>query len=95
MPPPAQEVNEAKEAAARILHGLCSRSFAYAVERQAGAWTLRIECATGEGWQAFKLPVDPAELATSLHDARVRRRLTAAWIKRLRACGAQGLRSDE
>lgn len=84
---PADDVGGACEAAARILHGLFPRTFAYAVERKADGWRLRVECATDDGWQAATLPVDPAELAKSLHDAGLRKRLTAAWMRRLVTCG--------
>lgn len=92
MPRSEREVAAAGEAAARILHEMCAHSFAYAVERHGGAWALRVECATGQGWQSFMLPVDPSELAASLRDARLRERLTATWTKRLRDYGACGLK---
>lgn len=73
----------AGEAAARILRELCSRPFGYAFDVMAGQWTLRIECATDDGWRATMLAVDPAELAASLRDEHTRRRLCTAWGRHL------------
>ncbi len=75
-----------REAAERILHQLCSRTFGYSVEARDSGWTLRVECATDEGWQTVLLPIGPAELGTSLDDPGVRDRLVAAGNRQLGAC---------
>jgi hypothetical protein len=88
--PPAQDIRKASAAAERILGELCARSFGYTVEQKEGGWTLRVECATEDGWRVTILPVDPAELTESLRDASARERLRAAWRRRLRECACQG-----
>lgn len=82
----------AGEAAARILRELCPRPFGYTFDVMASQWTLRIECATDDGWRATMLAVDPAELAASLRDANTRRRLRTAWGRHVAGLRGNGWR---
>jgi SHS2 domain-containing protein len=86
MTPTAPDIRSAREAVERVLDELGLDAFVYTVEAKEGGWELRIECATGEGWQTVELPVDAAELAASLADARLREALCARWGAHLRAC---------
>jgi len=83
MPPFSSTVRSASEGAERILHRVCTRAFGYRLETGIGGWTLRVERATDQGWQAYELAVDPAELSGSLRDAAVRERLSRAWARQL------------
>ena len=85
----SQDIWKLREAAEGILHQLCPRTFGYTVEAKDAGWTLRVEFATDDGWQTVSLPIDPAELGTSLDDAGVRSRLISAWTRRLAACMAR------
>jgi len=86
MDPTAPDIRSAREAAERVLDELGLDAFVYTVEAKEGGWELRVDCATDEGWQTVELPVEPAELAASLADARRREALSARWGTHLRAC---------
>ena len=83
MPPFSSTVRTASEAAERILRRVCTRAFGYRLETGVTGWTLRVERATDQGWRAYELAVDPAELNGSLSDAAVRDRLSRAWALQL------------
>jgi len=83
MPPFSSTVRSASEGAERILRRVCTRAFGYRLETGIRGWTLRVERATEEGWRAYDLVVDPAELSGSLSDAAVRDRLSHAWALQL------------
>src|SRR5512147_50417 len=82
----APDIRSAREAAERMLEELGLDAFVYTVEAKEGGWDLRIDCATDEGWQTAELAVDPAELAASLADARLREALRSRWAAHLGAC---------
>ena len=86
----SQDIQGAREAVERLLGELGLRAFAYTVEPKQGGWSLRIECATDDGWRESTLAVDPVELRSSLSDAAAREKMRANWQARLRGCAKRG-----
>jgi len=82
----SRDVQGAREAVERVLEELGMRAFAYTVEPKEGGWSLRIECATDDGWLETTLQVDPVELRSSLGDPAAREKLRADWQARLCGC---------
>lgn len=83
MPPFTSTVRSASAGAERILREVCPRAFGYRLEASVSGWRLRVERATDQGWRAYELAVDPAELSGSLGDAAVRERLSRIWARHL------------
>jgi SHS2 domain-containing protein len=79
-----------REAVEHLLDELGLRAFVYTVEQKEGGWTLSVDCAMRQGWQAVALRVDPAELGASLADEAVRGKLRAEWSPHFRACARRG-----
>lgn len=88
--PLAHDIRGTREAVDRLLDEMGLSAFAYTVERKDHGWTLRVECGADEGWQVITLSVDPAELAASLVDARVREKLRRTWAPLFHACLKRG-----
>jgi SHS2 domain-containing protein len=88
--PLAQDIRGAREAVERLLDELGLRGFEYIVERREEGWTLRVDCATDEGWQEATLTVDPGELRASLGDPSMRDKLRRNWEPHFRACVRRG-----
>ena len=93
MAPLADDIRNAREAVERLLDEMGLNAFTYTVEQKIDGWTLRVECATDEGWQEATLQVDPHELSASMTDADVRAKLRTDWEPHLRSCAKRRSRS--
>lgn len=81
------ELTRARNAAERLLESLGLEAYLYEVEPgENDAWTLILECATGEGWQRLSWAVDRNELLRSLDEDAAREGLAAALSRRVAAC---------
>jgi len=82
------ELTRARNAAERLLESLGLDAYLYEVEPgENDAWTLILECATGDGWQRLSWAVDKSELLRSLDENPVRERLAEALSRRVAARG--------
>ena len=86
MPPPAQDLRNARAAVEQVLDEMGVRGFVYTIEQKEDGWTLSVECAAGGEWQSARLRVDPVELGACLRDAGIREKLRAQWEPHLRSC---------
>ena len=89
--PLAEDIRGAREAIERLLDELGLRGFVYTVEHREEGWTLRVDCATGEGLQEATLAVDLDELRASLGDPGMRDKLLRHWEPHFRACARRGI----
>lgn len=82
------DLTRARNAAERLLESLGLEAYLYEVEPgENDAWTLVLECATGDGWQRLSCAVDKGELLRSLDEEAVRERLSAELSRRVAARG--------
>jgi tRNA nucleotidyltransferase (CCA-adding enzyme) len=86
MIPLAHDIRSARAAVERLLDEIGLRAYTYTVEPKENGWTVRIECATADGFQQATFAIDPQALGASASDPTVRAKLREAWELRLKAC---------
>jgi hypothetical protein len=80
------DLMQAKDAVGRLLEQLDLRAYLFEVEPAGDVWTVRIECATREGWQTLRLEIDASRLRNCATDSTVRDHVLRQWRERLAAC---------
>lgn len=86
----AAELTAAKDATGALLDELGLEAYLYEVEPEEDAWRIRVDCASGEGWQSLSVTVDKQTLLASRTDAAARSHLTGILRERLSGRGPNG-----
>ncbi len=84
------ELSAAKDATGALLDELGLKTYLYEVEPEDDAWRIRVDCATGQGWQSLSVTVDKQTLLASRTDAAARSHLTGILRERLSGPGLNG-----
>jgi len=80
------EVAEVRELIGALLEALGLDAYLFEVEPLDDAWELRLECAPGDGWQSFRLPLEAGRLRAARTDRAQRERLLGELDRRLAGC---------
>lgn len=86
MPISTFELAHARDISAQLLDELDLDAWLFEVEPREGAWELRVECATDDGWEAVKVGVSEESLKACCNNETAHRELIQELDSRLNAC---------
>lgn len=76
----------ARELLTRILDELELDAYLFDIEPGEGAWTVKIECAAGGGWERVELSLSNDQLCRASGEIGVMKQLSEEISERLRDC---------
>ncbi len=80
------ELAEVRDMVGALLEALGLDAYLFEIEPRDGDWKLRVDCAVDEGWQSFRLTLDPRRVVAAREDGAVRNRLLAELGETLGGC---------
>lgn len=80
------ELLQAKDTVGRLLEQLGLQAYLFEVEPVGELYQVRVECATGDGWQTLHLQLAAPRLRECAADGAVRGEVLRQWRERLAAC---------